>query len=140
MAVDQFKSIISSFLSQYRRDVRYEDAHILYGWENLEVSGKVRGNELSVTSSVPSFSDRDKRYRVEIEVSSGSIRFHCQCQDYRYRKKPCKHIIAVMMVLEDPLPYHTVNISRLQSKVKPFSSVSTPDDMKIQSIDDLNYF
>lgn len=46
---------------------------------------------------VPSFTRKGKEYCVA--VISGE--WHCDCPDYMRRRKPCKHILAVLMAAQE---------------------------------------
>lgn len=38
----------------------------------------------------------DSEYRVQIEASNGSVFGKCECADFKYKKRVCKHLSAVL--------------------------------------------
>lgn len=41
--------------------------------------------------------DKKSEYRVNLETANGKLYGECSCKDYEFRKRICKHIVAVMM-------------------------------------------
>lgn len=141
--IKPFQSVISQFLEKFVKENRYLDALLIYGWDRIKITGKVRGNEMSVTSIVRSQSNRLIDYAVQLEVkTNGSVTYHCTCEDHRRRKVVCKHILATLLALEKPDKNHDYELYEVKSKVRPEDWKSTPQTQaqtQYASLDDLAY-